>query len=122
MHAQPLSTSASLAGRENRSGVILGSQEVNALLRRTVQFQPLLPFDRDRPGRRQPLNLRGPLDGKPTVADREDDPIADDIVSGGPLRSTRGRLPPRPCFSVPSAVRGRPRALCCSPPPTRAPG
>ena len=81
MHAQPLSTSCSV--REN---VILCSQGANAFLRRTVRFQPLLPFDRDRPGRRQPLNLRGPLDGKPRVADLEDDPIADYIVSCERLR------------------------------------
>src|SRR5260370_648106 len=91
MHAQPLSTSASLAGRENRSGVILGSQEVNALLRRTVQFQPLLPFDRDRPGPRQPLNLRCPLDGKPTVTDLAGDPIAADTDSGAPSLAPPGR-------------------------------
>src|SRR5260370_8382565 len=108
MHAQPLSTSASLAGRENRSGVILGSQEVNVLLRRTVQFQPLLPFDRDRPGRRQPLNLRGPLDGKPTVADLEDDPIADYIVSGGRLRKLPDAPHPIPSFIPPSPFRPHP--------------
>ena len=66
-------------------------------MRRTVQFQPLLSSDCDWPGRRQPLNVRGPLDGKPTVADLEDDPIADYIVSGGRLAKLGDALQ---CFRV----------------------
>jgi hypothetical protein len=44
---------------------------------------PVLPFHRYRPGQRQSLNLRGPLDCKPIAANIEDDPIADYIVSCG---------------------------------------
>src|SRR6266853_4246877 len=46
----------------------------------------LLLFDSDRTGWRQLLNLCSPVDGKPSVADLEDDPLADYILSGGPLR------------------------------------
>src|SRR5258708_11139337 len=107
--AQPLSTSLFTSG-EN---VILCSQEVNALLRRTVRFQPLLPFDRDRPGRRQPLNLRGPLDGKPRVADLEDDPMADCIVGCGRYRKLVDALH-RIRFSLRrSAISAWPPFLAC---------
>ena len=51
---------------------------------RTVRFQLLL-FDRNRSGRRRLLNFCGPLDGKPSVADLEDDPLADYIVSCEPI-------------------------------------
>ena len=46
------------------------------------------------------MHLCSPLDGKPSVADLEDDPIADYVVSAGPLRKLQQTLtvrftPPR---------------------------
>src|SRR5216683_7358850 len=52
----------------------------------TVRLQPLFRFDHDRSGRRQLLNLCSPLDGKPSVADLEDYPLADYVLSSAPLR------------------------------------
>src|SRR6266566_9212159 len=52
----------------------------------TVRLQPLFRFDHDRSGRRQLLNLCSPVDGKPSVADLEDYPFADYVLSSGPLR------------------------------------
>src|SRR5712691_3315461 len=52
----------------------------------TVRLQPLFRFDHDRSGRRQLLNLCSPVDGKPSVADLEDYPLADYILSSAPLR------------------------------------
>src|SRR5437764_14393910 len=52
----------------------------------TVRLQPLFRFDHDRSGRRQLLNLCSPVDGKPSVADLEDYPIADYILSSTRLR------------------------------------
>src|SRR5712691_1393138 len=52
----------------------------------TVRLQPLFRFDHDRSGRRQLLNLCSPVDGKPSVADLEDYPLADYVLSSTPLR------------------------------------
>jgi hypothetical protein len=85
----PLSTSCSLAGGKNSSGARMSSsawKKWTPNLKRTVRFHPVLPFHRYRPGQRQSLNLRGPLDCKPIAANIEDDPIADYIVSCGWLR------------------------------------
>src|SRR6266550_7821171 len=55
-------------------------------LRCTGRLQPPLRFDHDGSGRRQPLNLCSPLHGKPSVADLEDYPLDDYILSSTPLR------------------------------------
>src|SRR6266699_2832124 len=47
----------------------------------TVRLQPLFRFDHDRSARRQRLNLCSPRDGKPSVADLEDDPLADYVLN-----------------------------------------
>jgi hypothetical protein len=48
----------------------------NALLEVCGRIHPLLLLDRDRSGRWQLLNIRSPVDGKPSVADLEGDPLA----------------------------------------------
>src|SRR6266699_1911187 len=60
----------------------------------TVRLQPLFRFDHDRSGRRQRLNLCSPLDGKPSVADLEDYPLADYVLSSAPLRKLDDALHP----------------------------
>src|SRR5436305_9919218 len=67
----------------------------------TVRLQPLFRFDHDRSGRRQLLNLCSPVDGKPSVADLEDYPLADYILSSTPLRKLDDALHRMRSFAAP---------------------
>lgn len=78
----------------------LSRQYLTPYLRLSGRVQPLFLFDRDRSGRRQLLYLCSPLQGKASVADLEDDPLADYIVSGGPLRKLDDAALHRMWFSV----------------------
>src|SRR6266853_3228741 len=62
------------------------SQYLTPHRRCTFLLLLLLLFDSDRTGRRQLLNLCTPPDGKASVADLEDYPLADYIFSSAPLR------------------------------------
>ena len=70
----------------------------------TVRLQPPLRFDHDGSGRRQLLNLCSPLDGKPSVADLEDYPLADYILSSTPLRKLDDTLHRMRSSGRPSAI------------------
>src|SRR5260370_37439123 len=99
--------------RESSGVILYFARGVKRSVRRTLQFQPPLPSDRDRPSRRQPLDLRGPLDGKPTVADLEDDPVADYVVSGGRGGEIGHALPQVRVFVRHLAGAALPALLCC---------
>ena len=68
--------------------VLLCSQEGNALWERTVRFQPLLPFDRDQSGPAATGSISAVHWMVNPVADLEDDPVADSIVSLRPTSET----------------------------------
>jgi hypothetical protein len=82
MHVR-VSILLTIGERESSGGpnVVLCSPVFNALLEASGRVQPLLPFNCNWPGRRQSLDLCGPLDRKPIATNFEDDPIADYIVS-----------------------------------------
>src|SRR5260370_34895990 len=88
----------------------------------TVRLQPLFRFDHDRSGRRQLLNLCSPLDGKPSVADLEDYPLADYVLSSAPLRKLDDALHPmrsslrRPAIPAWSALLACEFRPCAGPP------